>query len=421
MDRSNLISRAEEISEAARFLADKLAKHNQPEPTFEHGLPPALRSDLEEADTAAMSMCLKLTCLLDEFRDLLTEPSKHLSPETRNPSLSIFPIVRLKIHDHVPEEGISVPDLAKKIKMDENIVRRLMSHAATYHVFFQSRPDYFIHTASSQLLAENEGMQNWCLFGLGETMPAAFRIPELLLENGYSEEPKDSAWSFNNSTDLPVFSAVANTPERAAIFSKAMAWHNRLPGFSPKYLIDHFPFNDGETTVVDIGGGIGHISQALASHNPSVKCIVQDLPEYVAQGKQMLPTELESRVRFQAHDFFQEQPVKDADIYLLRHVLHDWSNTYARKILKALIPALKPGAKIILNDRVIPGFGEAHYLLERESRDYDLYMFTLTNAQERTRLDWDHLFRDTDPRFKLMHVYKPEGSILHILEVTWEG
>lgn len=117
-----------------------------------------------------------------------------------------------------------------------------------------------------------------------------------------------------------------------------------------------------------MGGGVGHIVHALLTHNSNASCIVQDLPGIVAQGEKAIPQEVQGRITFQAHDFFKDQPVHGADIYLLRHNLHDWSNKYACKILKALVPALKPGAKVVLNDRVIPGLGEAHYLMEREAR-----------------------------------------------------
>lgn len=157
-------------------------------------------------------------------------------------------------------------------------------------------------------------------------------------------------------------------PERAKVFSTAMSWLAQLPGYSPQYLVDHFPFGSGDITVVDVGGGIGHIARALVEYSPSVQCIVQDRSEVISQAQNTLPAQLEDRIRFQVHDFFQEQPVHGADVYLLRHVLHDWSNKYARKILQALIPALKPGAKVVLNDRIIPGYGEAHYLKEREAR-----------------------------------------------------
>lgn len=157
-------------------------------------------------------------------------------------------------------------------------------------------------------------------------------------------------------------------PDRASVFAKAMMWQGQLPGYSPQYLVENFPWGSEVTTIVDVGGGVGHIAHALLTHNPSVYCIVQDRPEIVAQGENTIPEEVQQRLSFQAHDFFDDQPVHGADIYLLRHILHDWSNKYAGKILQALIPALKPGAKVVLNDRVVPGLGEVHYLVEREAR-----------------------------------------------------
>ena len=55
-----------------------------------------------------------------------------------------------------------------------------------------------------------------------------------------------------------------------------------------------------------------------------------------------------------SHDFFTQQPVKNADVYLIRWCLHNWSDEYSIKILRALIPALKPGARVLVNDGVLP-------------------------------------------------------------------
>lgn len=84
--------------------------------------------------------------------------------------------MRLKIFENFPSEGTTIKDLAQRVNRNENIVRRLMSHAATYHVFFQEKPDFFIHTAGSRVLTENEGMRSWMLVGLGETMPGALKV-----------------------------------------------------------------------------------------------------------------------------------------------------------------------------------------------------------------------------------------------------
>lgn len=162
-------------------------------------------------------------------------------------------------------------------------------------------------------------------------------------------------------------------PDGAMVFAGAMTWHAMLPGFSPQYLATAFPWgpsSEDELTIVDVGGGLGHVSQALLAHNPNVRSIiVQDSLDIISQAQQQdLPPDIRERMDFQAHDFFQEQPVKEADVYLLRLVLHDWSDKYAVMIIRALIPALKPGSKVVVNDRVIPGRGERHYLVEREAR-----------------------------------------------------
>lgn len=99
--------------------------------------------------------------------------------------------------------------------------------------------------------------------------------------------------------------------------------------------------------MVDIGGGHGAVSLALARATKHLEFIVQDLPKTTTQGQALRPHDLAGRVQFQAHDFFEEQIVKDADVYFLRYILHNWSDKHAARILKAIVPALKDGSKII--------------------------------------------------------------------------
>lgn len=85
--------------------------------------------------------------------------------------------------------------------------------------------------------------------------------------------------------------------------------------------------------------------------------MVQDFAAVVEAAEKDVPGTLTGRVKFMAHDFFTEQPVQGADVYFFRWIFHNWSDKYSVRILRNLIPALKIGAKIVINDNVLPAPG----------------------------------------------------------------
>lgn len=122
--------------------------------------------------------------------------------------------------------------------------------------------------------------------------------------------------------------------------------------------------------VVDIGGSQGHVSVHLAQAFPSLRFIVQDLPGVASEAKSTyrIPANVADRVTLMAHDFFAKQPVKDVDVFLIRYVFHNWSDAYCVRILRNLVPALKPGARIVVNDHLMPEPNTLPLLKEREIR-----------------------------------------------------
>lgn len=54
------------------------------------------------------------------------------------------------------------------------------------------------------------------------------------------------------------------------------------------------------------------------------------------------------------HDFFTPQPVRNAAVFLLRVVLHDWPDDFARQILLQLRYAANESTKLLIADFVIP-------------------------------------------------------------------
>ncbi|KAH7322591.1 hypothetical protein B0I35DRAFT_476525 [Stachybotrys elegans] len=114
-----------------------------------------------------------------------------------------------------------------------------------------------------------------------------------------------------------------------------------------------------------------------------------------------VPDHLKGRVGFMNHDLFEPQTVL-ADVYLFRMVLCNWCDNYAAKILKAQIPALRPGPEVFVQDACMP-----------EPDAVPLW-------RERYLDEWKALLAMTDERFVLHQVFVPKNSLLTILEIHWE-
>jgi 6-hydroxytryprostatin B O-methyltransferase len=170
-----------------------------------------------------------------------------------------------------------------------------------------------------------------------------------------------------------------------------------------------------------VGGSTGHCSIALAKTFPKLNFIVQDLPEAVAHADLTKETSrIQQQIAFVPHDFFQDQYIKAADVYLLRMILHDWPAKEAATILRHLVDAMGPTSKIILMDTVLPAPGEVPMYRESLLRVRDLTMMQVFNSSERSMEDWTELFENVDRRVKVKNLVQPQGSNMSVMELVLE-
>lgn len=163
-------------------------------------------------------------------------------------------------------------------------------------------------------------------------------------------------WSLSQGTDLETWDYYASHPEMADRFGDAMSAFTNGLGNSPEFLVKDYPWSSvggGTGTVVDIGGSKGTTCVAIARSAPGLKFVVQELPDMIRGAKETIPADVTDRIEFVVHDFFTEQRVT-ADVYLFRYIFHNWSDQHVIKILRALIPALKPGSRIMVHDTLNP-------------------------------------------------------------------
>jgi O-methyltransferase domain len=245
------------------------------------------------------------------------------------------------------------------------------------------------------VLAELPLLRQWIGQSCEDMWPAATRVVDAMARWPGSEEPNEAGFNVANHTADPIYAEIGKDKIRAQRFADAMSLFHERPGLDMKYLLDGYEWvsrgvratrgaaeeeamngavvatangvREPPTTIfVDVGGSHGPVSIALAERYPSFQCIVQDLPEVIEKAK--APPGVASRVKFMAHDFFEPQPVCGADIYYFRWILHNWSDKYAVRILRSLVPAMKHGARVIVSEYCVPPRGAVSLYRERNVR-----------------------------------------------------
>ena len=70
---------------------------------------------------------------------------------------------------------------------------------------------------------------------------------------------------------------------------------DKQKGYEPSLLLNNYPWADKQL-VVDVGGSHGTVMINIAREFPHIKCVVQDLPDVVEEGKSKLPADVAGRV-----------------------------------------------------------------------------------------------------------------------------
>lgn len=199
----------------------------------------------------------------------------------------------------------------------------MLRFAIANHVFTEKEHGYLSHSATSRWLVEDETASPWLASQVTTVLPAQVATGEALEKWPNGEEASQSGYMVANNANEPSFYLhMSKDPERVRNFSCAMKNFANAPGNALRHLVDNYPWGDlGSGTVVDMGGSTGAAAFAIAEKFPDLNVIVQDLPDTVSQAKEKPGV----NVKFQAHSFFDEQPVKGADLYMSRWCLR-WSS-----------------------------------------------------------------------------------------------
>jgi hypothetical protein len=204
------------------------------------------------------------------------------------------------------------------------------------------------------------------------------------------------------SQTLPALGATiwdyyAQKPEEGATFTHAM--HGFTSGLAEE--VAQVVDTSTAKVAVDIGGASGTLVHSLLIANSELQGIVLDLPDVVSSATAAAAAlGLAERCRALAGDFFTDVP--EADIYLLKNVLHDWNDEEAVRILKGCRRAMRRGGRVVVIELLLGEIGEPGL-----APLMDLNMMALLTGRERTLVEFSGLLKEAGLRFSKSTPIRP--------------
>ncbi|KAG5651603.1 hypothetical protein H0H81_008095 [Sphagnurus paluster] len=264
---------------------------------------------------------------------------------------------------------------------------RLLRALSLHHCYREVTPNVFANTRISTVL--DTGKNSKELREKPEDKHEQTNGMVALLELNSGDLAKSSAYLLENLRDPKTShsSAKNHAPLNRAFNMETSMWEwyetpeqeyrrrrfaiamRGIAQMQPQDILDDGKALDWEafpadSVVVDVGGGVGTASVALSRNHPHLKFIVQDSARVCAESKthwaKELPEVLDTgrlaftpKALWTAHDFFTAQPVKNASVFILKQILHNWDDARCVEILKALRAAAMPDTKLIILDTIV--------------------------------------------------------------------
>lgn len=142
--------------------------------------------------------------------------------------------------------------------------------------------------------------------------------------------------------------------------------------------------------VVDVGGADGTFVGELLQASPHLTGTVLDLSDAMpGVAEEARRRGLDDRLRGTAGDFFESVPA--ADLYLLKSVLHDWSDQHCGKILSNIRGAMNPGARLFIVEMTV-----TNHATSIRAALMDIAMLFGLGGREREIKEYENLLRAAD-------------------------
>jgi hypothetical protein len=318
---------------------------------------------------------------------------------------AFYVVAELGIADLVNERPRDAAELAQATETDPTSLYRILRTLAAFGVFREDTEARFHMTRRARvLLSDGRGsLRSWLtLMGRREVW------------QGFAhslESVRTGKAAFELAHGQGFYNYLNEHPELGVMFAKAVSswtdWH--CGELTRAYDFGKFH------TVLDLGGGMGSLVAHLLQRHAKLRGILFDQPQTIELARRRFEAEgLANRCQFVGGSFLDGVP-SGADACIIKHVLSDWDDEDAVKILRHCHQAIEGDGTLLVIGAVL----DPRNNTDRIVKLVDLEMSALVGGRLRTHAQWALLLARSGFRLAQVHAtLVPDAQILEATKVA---
>lgn len=256
----------------------------------------------------------------------------------------------LKIFDSLAARPATLPELAASLDLDTRALSAVLP-LLTAQGFLCSHEGRFALTETSRNFMVHSSPFYWGAVFVGQP-----RQNPLHGDLCRALAPKKSASAEQSEGQAPVESWESGQLgiERARGIAAFMQSHS-LPAATGVARNGDFK---GVSKMLDVGGGSGCFSIALAQTHGNLRCTVMDLPAMCEVAREhIVAGQVADRVDARSVDMFREDWPRGYDASFFSNIFHDWSFETCAQLAASAFKALPSGGRIFLHEMLFDDAG----------------------------------------------------------------
>ena len=292
--------------------------------------------------------------------------------------------VELGVFEYVSSQPKNASEIAKVLNLDYNLAYRLLRALGSLGLLREGVNRDFTITQQGEFLRKDnpKTLRGIALLEEGPEHYALWKhLPTMIKDGKQNAFPREYGQKLFEFTD--------SNPLYREVFNQAMSSYSSIQTAWVTDALKGYNFSN-VNTVCDVGGGQGHLLCSLLVKYPHLKGTVIEL-DSVIKNNDLLWAEkmgVKDRCTYVGGNMFSKVPAADA--YIMKMILHDWSDDECVKILSNIYNAAPENGTVLIAEHLVPGPEEPHF-----SKLFDIHMMCVATGKERTVEEYADLLKKT--------------------------